>query len=74
MKNSFLKRILPVFFLLTAFVSFAQGGPGGTPSGPGGGTGSEEEASIDSGLIVLLIVGIAFAAYMILNNRKVVKG
>ncbi|MFA5557781.1 MAG: hypothetical protein AB7D46_08315 [Flavobacteriaceae bacterium] len=68
MKNSFLKRILPVFFLLTTFVSFAQ------PGGPGGGTGSEEEASIDSGLIVLLIVGIAFAAYMILNNRKVVKG
>lgn len=68
MKNSFLKRILPVFFLLTTFVSFAQ------PAGGPGGTNEEEEASIDSGLIVLLIVGIAFAAYMILNNRKVVKG
>lgn len=68
MKNSFLKRVLPVFFLLTAFVSFAQ------PGGPGGGTEPEEEASIDSGLIVLLILGIAFAAYMIINNRKVVKG
>lgn len=68
MKNSFLKRILPVFFLLTTFVSFAQ------PTGGPGGTTDDEEVPIDSSLIFLLILGIAFAAYMILNNRKVVKG
>jgi len=68
MKNNFLKIILPVFFLLTTFVSFAQ------PANPPGDNTGDEEVPIDSSLIFLLILGIAFAAYMILNNRKVVKG
>lgn len=69
MKNKFLKGFLSITFLAISFASFAY---------PGGGDGSttpEEEpvADIDSKLVILAVVGIAFAAYMLMQKRKQVK-
>ena len=58
MKNNFFKGFMSIAFLFVSFASFA--GPGG----PGGGTepGEEPVADIDSKLVVLAVVGVAFAA------------
>lgn len=68
MKNKFLKGFLSITFLAISFASFA--GPGG----PGGETGEDEiPADIDSKLVILAVVGIAFAAYMLMQKRRQVK-
>lgn len=70
MKNKFFKGFMSIAFLFVSFASFA--GPGGGP----GGTFPEEEdpvADIDSKLVILAVVGIAFAAYMLMQKRKQVK-
>lgn len=68
MKNKFLKGFMSIAFFAVSFASFAQ--PGG---GPGGAEGEEIPADIDSKLIILAVVGIAFAAYMLMQKRKQVK-
>lgn len=71
MKNKFLKGFLSIAFLAISFASFAE--PGG-PGGPDGETGEGETlADIDSKLVILAVVGIAFAAYMLMQKRKQVK-
>lgn len=68
MKNKFLKGFLSITFLAISFASFAQpaGGPGGAEEG-------EIPADIDSKLVILAVVGIAFAAYMLMQKRRQVK-
>jgi hypothetical protein len=74
MKNKFLKGFLSIAFLAISFASFAQPGGGGTPGGPGGGADENEiPADIDSKLVILAVVGIAFAAYMLMQKRRQVK-
>ena len=68
MKNKFLKGFLSITFLAISFASFAQ--PTG---GPGGADENEISADIDSKLVILAVVGIAFAAYMLMQKRKQVK-
>ena len=68
MKNNFFKGFMSIAFLFVSFASFA--GPGG----PGGGSDPEEiPADIDSKLVILAVVGVAFAAYMLMQKRKQVK-
>ncbi len=68
MKNKFLKGFLSITFLAISFASFAY--PGG---GPGGAGEDEIPADIDSKLVILAVVGIAFAAYMLMQKRRQVK-
>lgn len=70
MKNKFLKGFLSITFFAISFASFAY--PGG---GPGGANEDEQDpvADIDSKLVILAVVGIAFAAYMLMQKRKQVK-
>ncbi|HUH51447.1 MAG TPA: hypothetical protein VLZ11_05075 [Flavobacterium sp.] len=67
MKNKFFKGFMSIAFLFVSFASFAgPGGPDGTPD-------ENPAADIDSKLIVLAVLGIAFAAYMLMQKRKQVK-
>ncbi len=74
MKNKFLKGFLSITFLAISFASFAAPGEDEYPGGPGGGTDENEIlADIDSKLVILAVVGIAFAAYMLMQKRRQVK-
>lgn len=67
MKNKFLKGFLSVaLFMFGGLISFAQ------PGGPEGGVGEEEmpPADIDTKLVFLLVVAVAFGTYMLLKKYR----
>ncbi|MFL9844339.1 hypothetical protein [Flavobacterium rhizosphaerae] len=67
MKKSILKWCMLAFLLISNLAVFAQGGTEDTPE-PGDGT-----EPIDSKLIWLAIIGIAFAFLYFANKRKAVR-
>jgi len=68
MKNSLLKIYMLTFFLVSDFIVFAQPGednPDGDLEGP-----DPEPAPINSKLVYLAILGIAFGFYYFIKKRE----
>ena len=63
-----LKFYLLTFVLLSDFVAFAQ--PGDNDGGGGLEGGDPQPAPIDSKLLILAVLGIAFVLYTFKKNRK----
>lgn len=70
MKNSLMKLYLLAFFLISDFVLFAQ--TPGDDDGTGGGLEGNDDppAPINSKVIYLAVVGIAFAAYYFSSRKQ----
>ncbi len=72
MENNFFKRFLSfALVMFTGLMSFAQE----FPVNPEGGVGEDETppADIDSKLVLLLVVAVAFGTYTLLKKYKAVK-
>lgn len=70
MKNNLFKLYILSFFLLSDYVLFAQ--PGDDTIDPGDLEGDDPApVPINSKLILLVIVGIAFAVYKFNKNKKI---
>ncbi len=70
MKNSLTKLYLLAFFLVSDFVLFAQPGQGTGDGDPPLEGDDDPPAPINSKVIYLAIVGVAFAAYYFSSRKR----